>query len=114
KQWDFNWQGDYSYREPVFLPRGTEIWMEYSYDNSDSNPRNPFHPPRRVLFGQESSDEMGELWIQVLTRDRKDRVTLERDFQLKALAEMTSYYEYRLRLDPGDERAHSRLGFTKF
>ena len=112
KQWDFNWQGDYSYREPVFLPKGTEVWMEYTYDNSDANPHNPNHPPRRVQFGQQSTDEMGELWIQVLARS-SDRVALERDFQRKTLAEMTGYYEHRLRLDPKDARAYSRLGFVK-
>src|SRR6185369_13854559 len=111
KQWDFNWQGDYSYREPVFLPKGTVVWMEYTYDNSDANPHNPNHPPRRVQFGQQSTDEMGELWIQVLTRPR-DRTVLERDFQLKTLAEMTSYYEHRLQLDPNDARAYCRLGFV--
>ncbi len=113
KQWDFNWQGDYSYREPVFLPRGTEVCMEYTYDNSDGNPRNPAHPPRRVQFGQQSTDEMGELWIQVLTRSRRDLGLLERDFQLKTLAEFTTCYEHRLRLDPKDAEAHSRLGFAK-
>src|SRR5947207_13971719 len=71
KQWDFNWQGDYRYREPVFLPRGTEVFMEYTYDNSDGNPRNPAHPPRRVQFGQQSTDEMGELWIQVLRSEER-------------------------------------------
>jgi len=113
KQWDFNWQGDYSYREPVFLPRGTEVCMEYTYDNSDGNPRNPAHPPGRVQFGQQSTDEMGELWIQVLTRSRRDLGLLERDFQLKTLAEFTTCYEHRLRLDPKDAKAHCRLGFAK-
>jgi Flp pilus assembly protein TadD len=113
KQWDFNWQGDYSYREPVFLPRGTEVSMEYTYDNSDGNPRNPSHPPRRMQYGQQSTDEMGELWIQVLTRNPKDRVALERDFELKTLTEMTTYYGYRLKLDANDARAHCRLGFAK-
>jgi hypothetical protein len=113
QQWDFNWQGDYRYRTPLFLPKGTEVSMDYTYDNSDANPRNPNHPPLRVQFGQQSTDEMGELWIQVLTHSPKDRVTLEKDFQLKALAEITSYYEYRLRLDPKDGKAHCHLGFAK-
>ena len=113
KQWDFNWQGDYSYREPVFLPKGTEVFMEFTYDNSADNPRNPSSPPRRVQFGQQSTDEMGELWIQVLPRNRKELAILEKDFQSKTLAEMINYYEHRLRLDPRDARAHCRLGFAK-
>ena len=112
KQWDFNWQGDYRYREPILLPKGTEVGMEYTYDNSESNPRNPTHPPRRVQFGQQSTDEMGELWIQVLTRTPQERLALEKHFQSKTLAEMANYYEYRLRLDPKDAKAHCRLGFV--
>ncbi|MBI3415998.1 MAG: tetratricopeptide repeat protein [Verrucomicrobia bacterium] len=113
KNWDFNWQGDYSYREPLALPKGTEIFMDYSFDNSDANPHNPTKPARRVQFGQQSTDEMAELWIQVLTRDRKELAMLERDFQGKLLAEMTAYYTYCLRLNPGDAHAECRLGFTK-
>ncbi|MBI4658884.1 MAG: tetratricopeptide repeat protein [Verrucomicrobia bacterium] len=113
KQWDFNWQGDYSYREPVHLPKGTEVQMEYTYDNSANNPSNPNSPSQRVQFGQQSTDEMGELWLQVLTRNRRDRLVLENDFQLKTLEEMTDYYEHRLRLDPKDAHAHYRLGIAR-
>jgi Flp pilus assembly protein TadD len=42
-----------------------------------------------------------------------DRLVLENDLQFKNLAEMTSYYEHRLRLDPNDAQAHGRLGFIK-
>jgi Flp pilus assembly protein TadD len=113
KQWDFNWQGDYSYRTPVSLPKGTEVHMEYTYDNSTNNTHNPNNPPQRVRFGQQSTDEMGELWLQVLTRNRRERAALENDFQIKTLHEMTRYYEHRLRLDPTDARAHCRLGFAR-
>jgi len=112
KHWDFNWQGDYSYREPVFLPKGSEVWMEYSYDNSAANPRNPHQPPRRVQFGPQSSDEMGELWVQVLTHNRQDRLALEKDFQGKLFSELASYCEHRLRLDPNDAKAHCHLAFA--
>ena len=112
KHWDFNWQGDYSYREPVFLPKGTEVHMEFSYDNSDANPRNPSHPPRRVRFGQQSTDEMGELWMQVLTRNSKDRLALERDSQVKTLTEIASYCQFQLQLNPNDAKARCRLGFA--
>src|SRR5205809_1030196 len=86
--------------------------MEFSYDNSDANPRNPSHPPRRVRFGQQSGDEMGELWIQVLTRNSKDRLALERDSQLKTLTEIASYCKFQLQLNPNDAKARCRLGFA--
>lgn len=58
KDWDFNWQGSYAYREPISLPQGTRIEMEYTYDNSEANLRNPAHPPRQVQFGEQTTDEM--------------------------------------------------------
>ena len=39
KDWDFNWQDDYLYPEPISLPRGSRLLMRYSYDNSADNVR---------------------------------------------------------------------------
>ena len=63
KDWDFNWQGAYSYANPVKLPKGTRIEMEYSYDNSANNPRNPANPPNRVTYGEGTTDEMGLVFL---------------------------------------------------
>ncbi|MBX7166738.1 MAG: redoxin domain-containing protein [Pirellulales bacterium] len=58
KDWDFNWQGQYDFREPLRLPKGTVIDVEAVYDNSAGNPFNPHSPPRTVTFGQGTNDEM--------------------------------------------------------
>jgi tetratricopeptide (TPR) repeat protein/mono/diheme cytochrome c family protein len=76
RHWDFNWQDQYRYAMPFWLPAGTRIDMEYVFDNSDANPRNPDHPPRRVSWGWRSSDEMADVWIQVMTRSDDDRARL--------------------------------------
>ena len=65
KDWDFNWQGQYRYAEPVKLPKGTRVEMEYTYDNSANNPRNPANPPVRVRFGEQTTDEMGLAFLAV-------------------------------------------------
>ena len=39
--WDFNWQDEYEYVEPVDLPKGARLVMRFVYDNSAANPRNP-------------------------------------------------------------------------
>ena len=62
--WNFNWQQEYRYPVPVRLPAGTRIEMEFTYDNSDANPRNPNQPPRRVTYGPASTDEMAGLHLQ--------------------------------------------------
>lgn len=77
--WDFDWQDQYRFREPVGLPAGSEVVMEWTFDNTSGNPRNPFDPPRRVTFGPESTDEMAELAIQVLPVDPSDRERLVTD-----------------------------------
>lgn len=64
--WDLNWQGVYTYAHPVTLPKGTEIEMDYTYDNSAGNPRNPNNPPAEVDGGNRAQDEMAHLWLQVL------------------------------------------------
>jgi tetratricopeptide (TPR) repeat protein len=93
KNWDFRWQHVYRYVAPVTLPRGAILQLEYTYDNSADNPRNPQQPPQRVGWGPRSSDEMGDLWIQVLTRDDRDLAALNREFQRKLIAENAIGYE---------------------
>lgn len=78
-RWDFNWQEEYSYEEPLLLPRGTVLRTRYVYDNSAENPFNPTQPPKRVRLGIQSDDEMGELLLQVLPSEA-DRPLLWRDF----------------------------------
>jgi len=65
KDWDFNWQGQYRYKEPMHLPKGTRIAFEYTYNNSDSNPRNPAHPPVEVKYGEQTRDEMALVFLGV-------------------------------------------------
>jgi hypothetical protein len=65
-EWNFNWQDQYFYPTPIRLPAGTRVEMEFTYDNSAANPRNPHHPPERVRYGPGSSDEMAGLHLQVV------------------------------------------------
>ena len=110
KEWDFNWQDDYLYSEPISLPRGTRLFMRYSYDNSADNIRNPHNPPRRVVYGPNSSDEMGEVWIQVLTQNKADRLTLQSDYRLKQLDLSIAGFQHSLRTKPRDPQTHQQLG----
>ena len=110
KEWDFNWQDEYRYAEPLFLPKGTSVSMEFTYDNSDGNVRNPSHPPRRVVQGWLSSNEMGDLWLQVLPRQQQDLATLRRDFRRKELMDLIAGYEKKLEETPGDFEKYNLIG----
>jgi tetratricopeptide (TPR) repeat protein len=109
KSWDFNWQDSYRFRTPIFLPAGTALTMEITYDNSADNPRNPHRPPQRVLYGQRTSDEMGDLWVQVVPRRAADLARLRRDFEAKLLPETIAGYKMMLRADPDNGGLHDDL-----
>lgn len=98
--WDQNWQAVFYYREPLFLPKNSVIHMRYHYDNSSDNPRNPNHPPKRVQAGNQATDEMGHLWLQVLPHGAGDH---RRELQ-EAVA------RHRLQKNPRDFVAHMNLG----
>ncbi len=132
--WDLNRQAVYRYRQPVFLPKGTLVSMRYHYDNSADNPRNPNSPPRRVRAGNNATDEMGHLWLQLLPRGPGDR---RRELEEAAMQHRVEKYpddyvsyldlgelkmsrldtqgalsaiETAVKLDPGQSQGHNILG----
>jgi hypothetical protein len=54
--------------------------MRYIYDNSAENPRNPSSPPRRVHFGEQTTDEMAFLFLQVVLPHQEDVPRFRREF----------------------------------
>ena len=72
KDWDFNWQGQYQYRSPIKLAKGTVIKLDAYYDNSAENSRNPSSPPKRVGWGEQTTDEMCLLGVQVVANSTAD------------------------------------------
>jgi hypothetical protein len=70
--WDFSWQESYDFKAFVRLPARTRLNAMIQYDNSADNPRNPTIPPVRVRWGEQSTDEMGGLALQVLAVREQD------------------------------------------
>jgi len=58
KDWDFNWQETYFFEKPISVKAGTRFAVAGMFDNSAGNPNNPHQPPRRVLAGLETTNEM--------------------------------------------------------
>jgi tetratricopeptide (TPR) repeat protein len=104
--WNFDWQDQYLYTKPVSLPAGSVLRMAYRYDNSAANPRNPDFPPRRVRWGQNSSDEMGDVWFQLVTPNSDSRARLFADSGRKVLSEDAVGFETLLQSEPGNPRLH--------
>ncbi len=70
KNWDYRWQDNFEYKEPVKLPKGTQLNLVAYFDNSLQNLRNPSNPPRLVTFGEQTTDEMCFAFIRY-TRDQE-------------------------------------------
>ena len=113
-QWDFNWQGEYRYAQPMHVPAGTTLEMHYTFDNSAANAANPNQPPKEVFCGPQSTDEMAELWFQVLLRGTNDAARLEDACNSKNAELFAKYDEFRLQRNPKDARARTELGFTQW
>jgi hypothetical protein len=56
-KYDFNWQTDYVFKEPLKLPMGTRIHATAWYDNSSNNRSNP-DPAADVRWGDQTWEEM--------------------------------------------------------
>ena len=107
--WDFNWQDQYRYAEPVVLPRGTTLTMEITYDNSSANVQNRHDPPQRVRYGGRSADEMGNLWLQLVLRDPDDLPVLQRDVERDQTRRYIAGDELWLQYEPESPTVHASL-----
>jgi len=81
QDWDFDWQERYRYDEEVSLPAGTVIEVSVRYDNSAGNVSNPSHPPQRVRWGEQSTDEMGSMTLLVVPVDKADHAVLQEAYR---------------------------------
>jgi Flp pilus assembly protein TadD len=134
--WDINWQATYDYAKPIDLPKGTKLCMRIRYDNTANNPRNPHHPPKLVVGGNRSEDEMGHVWLQLLPKqtpgEEDPRMAIQEAVMRRRLekypadflahynlaavlqmrgkyAEATDAYRAALRVEPQNVTAHNSL-----
>jgi hypothetical protein len=56
-RYDFNWQIEHQFAEPIDVPAGTRLKVTGWYDNSKDNPANP-DPSKAVGFGEQTWQEM--------------------------------------------------------
>ena len=62
-KYDFNWQITYSYKEPKRVPKGTQVELTTTWDNSANNPNNP-DPNQTVVWGEPTTAEMMFGWMR--------------------------------------------------
>ena len=56
-KYDFNWQTDYVFKQPLQLPKGTKLHTAAWYDNSPAHKANP-DPKKDVYWGDQTWEEM--------------------------------------------------------
>jgi len=65
-EWDFMWQGYYTFSKLVKIPAGYKLFSKHVYDNTANNLNNPNSPPSLVTAGTSTTDEMlfdSFLWL---------------------------------------------------
>jgi hypothetical protein len=71
-QYDFNWQMIYRVKEPMHLPKGSQIRCVAHYDNSTANPANP-DATKAVHWGEQTWEEMMIGFVDFYWEDAGDK-----------------------------------------
>lgn len=67
KDWDFKWQGQYSFQKLTKLPKGDTAFAEAIYDNTAANQNNPNKSnPLQVTLGEATTNEMMLVYVSFL------------------------------------------------
>lgn len=72
RNYNFNWQQNYRFTEPVPIEQGSRMIITFQYDNSPGNRLNP-DPRRLVRWGDRSEDEMMVTWTEVIDGPRSQK-----------------------------------------
>jgi hypothetical protein len=70
--WDFHWQGFYTFQKLIFFPKGSTFYGVATYDNTANNPHNPSSPPQDVTAGEATTDEMMLVYFSYLIYQQGD------------------------------------------
>ena len=104
EKWDFYSQEEFNFKQPLSLPRGTTLSMEFSYDNSAHNSRNPNDPPQDIEFGPLSTNEMADLWIQVMPRNNREGIDLQHSSSRHLQMKKRERLKQQIELEPDVNR----------
>ena len=68
----------YILKEPMQVKAGTKFHVDAFFDNSAKNPLNPSTPPRRVTFGEQTTNEMCFVFLGGYSDSRQQKLPLSR------------------------------------
>jgi hypothetical protein len=82
-RYDFSWQRDYTFAEPVKVPAGSKLIAHFIYDNSKRNPNNP-DSNKTVVWGDQSWEEMFYMAVRYRWTDETSKHMVAYDDELNA------------------------------
>lgn len=91
--WNFNWQGQYIYVDPLRLPKGTVITVDAWFDNSAGNPLNPHSPPQRITWGEQTRDEMSLCHFRYLCDSDSDMLAVHNSYRAHQAEQQRRYQQ---------------------
>jgi tetratricopeptide (TPR) repeat protein len=110
KRFDENWHDKYRIAyQPVRIPNGARIVTEFGYDNSVSNIRNPNNPPQRVVYGSNASEEMSDVYLQVIPVNSSETDVLTEHHAGYELQSKIKGYKKSLAIHPDDPWSREAL-----
>ncbi len=111
-EWDFNWQGTYSFKKPIMLPVGTVVHAFAKYDNTVNNPTNPNNPPKFVSWGERTSDEMYYLPLAWVSYQPGDENIVFENQTTATKAEFQSIQNQLYPIAPNPATDKVKIGYT--
>ncbi|MBL8554127.1 MAG: redoxin domain-containing protein [Phenylobacterium sp.] len=77
-RYDFNWQREYTFAQPLKIAAGSKLIANYWYDNSKKNPANP-DASKTIVWGDQSWEEMFYTAIRYRWTDETSAKQVEYD-----------------------------------
>ena len=111
QRWDFHWQQDYRYADAdrAASRHAVDDALHVRQQPADAPPGTPAAVVP-IVYGPNSSDEMGDLWLQVLPRSAADAATLIRDVASHEIAVNVAGAEALVSRVPASARNRAFLG----
>ena len=105
--WDFEWQGYYHFKNLIKVPMGSKLHAKAKYNNTSSNPHNPFDPPQLITAGESTTDEMFLVFLQyVVYQEGDENLNLE---ELLTVGEKESLQFKTLNLFPNPTKNNIKV-----
>jgi hypothetical protein len=104
-KYDFNWQPIYALNPPKFIPAGTRVVLDMTWDNSAQNPANP-DPNKTVHWGDQTWEEMNVGWFRFRAADDDDRRKAELESAARQSAAVPKHKHSSAASQIGDSSTH--------